>query len=172
MLSGSMFDGQVVIGGVSFSPFDGLVFGVGCAVGLTVAYLAVRRPAAWQPGEVHGEQGRDALGHLLPQPLRRGNAISGTPSGGAVAAVGLGKLLDKSAIYTLRKRVTCAAQSISYENTDPLMVLAGRGQYLYDEVRSNHGDLSLADTLIMPVDKGIRVCGTCSYIEKCAVAHS
>ena len=41
--------------------------------------------------------------------------------------------MSKAEILAIRKRHFCKAQSISYENSDPLLVVRGRGQYLYDE---------------------------------------
>ena len=43
------------------------------------------------------------------------------------------KNLSKSEIYNLRKNNFCKSQSISYENTDPLLIVRGEGAYLYDE---------------------------------------
>eukprot|EP00041_Stephanoeca_diplocostata_P038628 m.1535620 g.1535620 ORF g.1535620 m.1535620 type:complete len:468 (+) comp25243_c0_seq79:355-1758(+) len=42
-------------------------------------------------------------------------------------------LLDKRDIYERRRAMTSKAQSVSYENTDPLLIVRGDGQYLFDE---------------------------------------
>ena len=43
------------------------------------------------------------------------------------------RLLDKSAILALRRQHFCAAQSVSYANTDPLLIVRGQGATLTDE---------------------------------------
>lgn len=43
------------------------------------------------------------------------------------------KNLSKTEIYKIRKSNFCQAQSISYENTEPLLIVRGEGAYLYDE---------------------------------------
>ncbi|GAB5368046.1 hypothetical protein AAMO2058_001284200 [Amorphochlora amoebiformis] len=41
--------------------------------------------------------------------------------------------LDKKGVLELRKKLFSSAQSISYENTEPLMIVGGTGAYLFDE---------------------------------------
>ena len=41
--------------------------------------------------------------------------------------------LSKEEILLLRRKHFCQAQSVSYANTDPLLILKGRGSELYDE---------------------------------------
>lgn len=43
------------------------------------------------------------------------------------------KLLTKAEIHALRKLHFCGAQSVSYANSDPLLLVRGEGTYLYDE---------------------------------------
>jgi ethanolamine-phosphate phospho-lyase len=40
---------------------------------------------------------------------------------------------EKERVLRVRKRTSCGAQSISYENSDPFMAMRGEMQYLYDE---------------------------------------
>eukprot|EP00941_MAST-03F_sp_MAST-3F-sp1_P005280 g5280.t1 len=42
------------------------------------------------------------------------------------------KHLTKSEVIELRKKYLCPAQSISYANSDPLLIMQGKGQYLID----------------------------------------
>lgn len=41
--------------------------------------------------------------------------------------------MSKAEVLSLRRQLLCKAQSISYANTDPLMIMRGEGQYLYDQ---------------------------------------
>lgn len=41
--------------------------------------------------------------------------------------------MDKKSVLQLRRQYFCKAQSISYENSDPLMIVQGEGQYLVDD---------------------------------------
>jgi ethanolamine-phosphate phospho-lyase len=41
--------------------------------------------------------------------------------------------LTKEQVFKMRKELSCAAQSVSYQNTNPLWIVRGTGQYLYDE---------------------------------------
>eukprot|EP00039_Didymoeca_costata_P005881 m.85492 g.85492 ORF g.85492 m.85492 type:complete len:482 (-) comp13014_c0_seq7:32-1477(-) len=41
--------------------------------------------------------------------------------------------LSKNEVLSKRKQYFCAAQSVSYANSDPLMIVRGKGQYLYDD---------------------------------------
>ena len=44
-----------------------------------------------------------------------------------------GEETEKERVLRVRKRSTCGAMSISYENSSPLMAIRGEMQYLYDE---------------------------------------
>lgn len=44
--------------------------------------------------------------------------------------------LDKSKIHQLRQDHFCGSQSVSYSNTDPLLIVRGEGSKLYDEVKA------------------------------------
>ena len=48
--------------------------------------------------------------------------------------------LDKAAIHEKRKGYFCQAQSVSYANSDPLMVVRGNGSKLYDEAGREYLD--------------------------------
>eukprot|EP01052_Picozoa_sp_SAG31_P006542 SAG31_NODE_302_length_18087_cov_97.056982_6_plen_239_part_00 len=48
--------------------------------------------------------------------------------------------MPKERVYQLRKKHFCAAQSISYENTNPLLIVRGNGQYLFDEAGNQYLD--------------------------------
>lgn len=48
--------------------------------------------------------------------------------------------LSKDEILKLRRKHFCPAQSISYANTDPLLILRGEGSYLYDEAGNSYLD--------------------------------
>ena len=57
------------------------------------------------------------------------------PAGGAIVS-GTGSmttLLTKSELHARRRDTTAAKQSVSYANTNPLWIVRGSGQYLYDE---------------------------------------
>ncbi|CAE7338333.1 etnppl [Symbiodinium pilosum] len=41
--------------------------------------------------------------------------------------------IGKDEVLQLRKKHFCPAQSVSYANTDPLLIVRGQGSYLYDE---------------------------------------
>ena len=43
------------------------------------------------------------------------------------------RALTKEQTYQMRQQYTCPALSVSYANTDPLMVMSGAGAYLYDD---------------------------------------
>uniref|UniRef100_A0A7S2S0Z9 Uncharacterized protein n=1 Tax=Mucochytrium quahogii TaxID=96639 RepID=A0A7S2S0Z9_9STRA len=43
------------------------------------------------------------------------------------------KVLSKEQVWQMRTKLFCQAQSVSYSNSDPLMIVQGKGQYLYDE---------------------------------------
>ena len=45
----------------------------------------------------------------------------------------LAKGVSKDTIRSMRRENFCAAQSVSYDNTEPLLIVRGDGQYLYDE---------------------------------------
>ena len=48
--------------------------------------------------------------------------------------------LGKAEVYVLRKKHFSKAQSISYENTAPLLIVRGDRQYLYDEAGTRYLD--------------------------------
>mmetsp|Transcript_123898 Transcript_123898/g.396719 ORF Transcript_123898/g.396719 Transcript_123898/m.396719 type:complete len:488 (+) Transcript_123898:65-1528(+) len=73
-------------------------------------------------------------------PMRRVGVLSaqlcaaeGAAAGGPRGFQEKTKPLDKAEVLALRHRHTSAAQSISYANTDPLMIVRGAGARLYDE---------------------------------------
>lgn len=41
--------------------------------------------------------------------------------------------VSKDSIRSMRRENFCAGQSVSYDNTEPLLIVRGDGQYLYDE---------------------------------------
>ena len=41
--------------------------------------------------------------------------------------------VSKDKIRSVRRKNFCSAQSVSYDNTQPLLIVRGEGQYLYDE---------------------------------------
>lgn len=41
--------------------------------------------------------------------------------------------LDKANVHGMRRRLFCGAQSVSYANSGPLMIVRGKGSKLYDE---------------------------------------
>ena len=89
--------------------------GAASAVALRVLYdVAASRwrsvPYAWQQTASVGDVLRCAL--LGPRSLYGGK---------------------KAAVYADRRRVACPAQSVSYGNTDPLLLVAGSGSRLEDE---------------------------------------
>eukprot|EP00928_Gymnodinium_smaydae_P040218 TRINITY_DN27307_c0_g2_i1.p1 TRINITY_DN27307_c0_g2~~TRINITY_DN27307_c0_g2_i1.p1 ORF type:complete len:500 (+),score=111.10 TRINITY_DN27307_c0_g2_i1:59-1501(+) len=50
------------------------------------------------------------------------------------------KRLSKAEILELRRRHFCAAQSVSYANTDPLLIVRGEGARLFDEKGNSYLD--------------------------------
>ena len=48
--------------------------------------------------------------------------------------------LDKAAVHALRRRLFCGAQSVSYANSGALMVVLGRGAWLFDESGAGYLD--------------------------------
>jgi ethanolamine-phosphate phospho-lyase len=69
--------------------------------------------------------------------MRRGAAAFGVCAG---SYVGLSEpircereQLTKEQVFKMRKELTSPAQSVSYQNTNPLWIVRGKGQYLYDE---------------------------------------
>ena len=67
--------------------------------------------------------------HRRPPLSRVANLVGALQAAGAAPT----SELDKAEIYSLRKRHFSKALSISYENTEPLLVVRGDRQYLYDE---------------------------------------
>jgi len=67
-------------------------------------------------------------GQELPEWIA--NAAAAMP---CLDAPGGGRELDKQAVHDLRRELFCPGQSVSYANSDPLMVVRGRGSKLFDE---------------------------------------
>jgi hypothetical protein len=59
---------------------------------------------------------------------------------GTDGGVTMESALDKAEIYRLRKKHFSGALSISYENTEPLLIVRGQQQYLYDEAGTSYLD--------------------------------
>lgn len=69
-----------------------------------------------------------------------GASSSMAPAPAAAAAAVTTDGLTKEEIYTLRKRHFSKAQSISYENTSPLLIVKGERQRLFDEAGVSYLD--------------------------------
>lgn len=69
-----------------------------------------------------------------------------------------GEPLTKAAIFKLRRTLFCAAQSVSYANSDPLLAMRGSEHWLYDENGRAFLDTRCAsDRCFVPLPRRTRV---------------
>ena len=78
--------------------------------------------------------------HASPTRRLRNLCSQVSPGGASAESEAATAPVPKGRVYQLRKKHFSKAQSISYENTDPLLIVRGERQYLYDEAGHQYLD--------------------------------